>query len=185
MSVGASIRHGAQWLLFGSIGNQAIQFAIGIVLARLLTPADFGLIVTVQIFTGLAGLIAGGGMGQALIREKDVERADFHAVFAAQLLVGVAIYGAFFVAAPFIAQAFGDPVYTLLVRVSTLTFLLRPLINIPSVILRREMRFTRMTAIPNATGSTNVRDSILSADLAEQMQCLESSVDVVVVLHAA
>ncbi|MCZ2291203.1 MAG: lipopolysaccharide biosynthesis protein [Burkholderiales bacterium] len=152
MSIGASIRHGAQWLLVGSIGNQATQFLIGIVLARLLTPADFGLIVTVQIFTGLAGLVAGGGMGQALIREKDVEPADFHAVFGTQLLIGVLIYGAFFVAAPFIAQAFDDPVYTLLVRISTLSFLLRPLINIPSVILRRDMRFKETSLVNVWTG---------------------------------
>ncbi|MCI1191735.1 lipopolysaccharide biosynthesis protein [Calidifontimicrobium sp. SYSU G02091] len=152
MNLGDSIRSGAKWLLFGSIGNQVIQFAIGVVLARLLTPADFGLIVTVQIFTGLAGLIAGGGMGQALIREKDVERLDFHAVFVAQLLIGAVIYFVFFVTAPLIAKAFGDPVYTDLVRISTLAFLLRPLVNIPSVILRRDMRFKETSIVNVAAG---------------------------------
>lgn len=152
MSLGESIRSGAKWLLFGSIGNQVIQFAIGIVLARLLTPADFGLIVTVQIFTGLAGLIAGGGMGQALIREKAVDRLDLHAVFAAQFLIGAVIYTVFFITAPLIARTFGDPVYTDLIRISTIAFLLRPLINIPSVILRREMRFKEASIINVAAG---------------------------------
>lgn len=152
MSIGESIRSGAKWLLFGSLGSQIVQFTIGIVLARLLTPADFGLIVTVQIFTGLAGLIAGGGMGQALIREKDVERLDFHAVFVAQFLIGLIIYAVFFITAPLIAKAFGDPIYTDLVRISTFAFLLRPLINIPSVILRRQMRFKETSLVNVASG---------------------------------
>lgn len=152
MSIGDSIRSGAKWLLFGSLGNQIVQFTVGIVLARLLTPADFGLIVTVQIFTGLAGLIAGGGMGQALIREKNVDRLDFHAVFVAQFLIGLIIYAVFFITAPLIAKTFGDPIYTDLVRISTFAFLLRPLINIPSVILRREMRFKETSLVNVATG---------------------------------
>nr|CCF78729.1 putative Polysaccharide biosynthesis protein [Rubrivivax gelatinosus S1] len=152
MNLGQSIRSGAAWLLFGSLGNQVIQFCIGIVLARLLTPADFGLIVTVQVFTGLAGLIAGGGMGQALIREKDVERRDLHAVFTAQLAVGALIYAVFFVTAPLIARSFGDPLYTDLVRISTIAFLLRPFLNIPSVILRRDMRFKETSTVGVAAG---------------------------------
>lgn len=152
MSLGESIRSGAKWLLFGSLGNQIVQFAIGIVLARLLTPADFGLIVTVQIFTGLAGLIAGGGMGQALIREKDVDRIDFHAVFVAQFLIGLIIFVAFFITAPLIAKAFGNPIYIDLVRISTIAFLLRPLINIPSVILRRQMRFKETSLVTVVAG---------------------------------
>lgn len=152
MSLGASIRSGATWLMFGSLGNQGLQFAIGIVLARLLTPADFGLIVTVQIFTGLAGLIAGGGMGQALIREKEVERCDFHAVFTTQLLIGIAIYVLFYAIAPLVAHSFGDPIYTTLIRISTLSFILRPFLNIPSVILRRDMRFKETSMVGVAAG---------------------------------
>lgn len=152
LNIGDSIRSGAKWLLFGSLGNQIVQFAIGVVLARLLMPADFGLIVTVQIFTGLAGLIAGGGMGQALIREKDVDRDDFHAVFMAQFLIGMLIYACFFITAPLFSNAFGDPVYTDLVRVSAITFVLRPLVNMPSVILRREMRFKETSVVSVVAG---------------------------------
>ena len=64
MSLGESIRDGAKWLLGGNVAGQVLQFAFGVVLARLLVPADFGVLVTVQIFTGLAAFIAGGGTGQ-------------------------------------------------------------------------------------------------------------------------
>lgn len=152
MSLGAAIRSGASWLLFANLSNQAMQFVIGVVLARLLTPADFGMIVTIQIFTGLASLVAAGGMGQALIREKSVEPRDFHLVFTTQLLIGFGIYALFFVTAPLIAASFGDPLYTDLIRISTFTFLTRPFNNLPSVILSREMRYKEASKIGLTAG---------------------------------
>ena len=56
----------------GSVGRQVLQFAVGVILARLLVPADFGFIVTIQIFTGLASLMASGGTGEALVQAKEV-----------------------------------------------------------------------------------------------------------------
>ena len=100
MSLGDSIRHGAKWLLGGNLASQVLQFGFGIVLARLLVPADFGVLVTVQIFTGLAGFIAGGGTGQALVRAKEAKHEDFQVVFTLQLLIGLLIYTVFFLMAP-------------------------------------------------------------------------------------
>ena len=77
MSLAASIRRNSLWLLAGSVGGRALEFIIGIILARLLVPADFGLIVTVQAFTGVLGYIAGAGMGEALIQAKEVQARDF------------------------------------------------------------------------------------------------------------
>ena len=68
MSQGNSIRGGASWLITGSAGMQIISFLVGIVLARILVPEDFGAIVTIQIFTGIAGFFAAGGTGEALIQ---------------------------------------------------------------------------------------------------------------------
>jgi O-antigen/teichoic acid export membrane protein len=141
MSLGESIRHGAKWLLGGSVAGQALQFAFGVVLARLLVPADFGVLVTVQIFTGLAGFIAGGGTGQALVRAKETRQEDFQVVFTIQLVIGLLIYGAFFATAPLFARWYDQPLYTDLFRVSAISFILRPFSNLPNVWLTREMRF--------------------------------------------
>ena len=73
MSLDQSIRHGVKWLLGGNVASHALQFVFGIVLARLLVPSEFGMLVTIQVFTGLAAFIAGGGVGQAFIREGDRE----------------------------------------------------------------------------------------------------------------
>lgn len=147
MTKAISIRSGVTWLLTGSLGGQTLQFIIGVVLARLLAPADFGLIVTIQIFTGFVGLVSGGGMGQALVQSKDATKEDFDVVFTAQLLIGIVIFFGFLVASPMIASSFGDPVYTELVRVSAISFLLRPFVNTRASWLHREMRFKEKSLI--------------------------------------
>ncbi|MEI2420536.1 oligosaccharide flippase family protein, partial [Arthrospira platensis SPKY2] len=98
------MRTGALWIFMGSTGNQLLAFAFGIVLARLLAPEVFGMLLTIQVFTGIAGFVAGGGMGQALVRAKDTEREDYDLVFTLQLIIGCLIYALFFFTAPIIAN---------------------------------------------------------------------------------
>jgi teichuronic acid exporter len=141
MSLGESIRNGTKWLVAGSLAGQVMQFAFGIALARLLVPADFGLLVTIQAFTGVAGMIASGGMGDALVRAKKADDHDFNVVFTAQLALSVLIFIAFFTLSPAIALAFNEPLYTDLIRISALSFLFRPMLNTRNNWLQREMLF--------------------------------------------
>ncbi|ENO82561.1 lipopolysaccharide biosynthesis protein [Thauera mechernichensis] len=152
MSAANSIRAGIKWLITGSLGTQILQFAFGIALARLLVPEDFGFIVTIQIFTGFVGLLSGGGMGQALVQSKDASARDFDVVFTAQLAVGALIFIAFYFAAPWFATTFGNPLYTDLVRVSAISFLLRPFVNTRASALHREMRFKERSLIGLVVG---------------------------------
>lgn len=147
------MRQGAKWLLGGNVATQALQFAFGVVLARLLVPADFGTLVTVQIFTGLAGFVSGGGMGQALVRAKDATKEDFQVVFTNQLAVGALIYLAFYVAAPLFAGWYHEPLYTDLFRVSAVSFLIRPFTNVPNAWLVRQMRFRERILVDLVCGT--------------------------------
>lgn len=147
MNLGQTIRAGAKWLLIGKFGIRLLEFAFGVVLARLLVPADFGMIVTVHVFTGFVGMLTSGGMGQSLIRAKEADEGDFTAVFTLQAALGVLVYAGFFVAAPWIADYFADPLYSDLVRVSALTFLMRPFAYIRTAWLNREMEFKRRSII--------------------------------------
>jgi teichuronic acid exporter len=152
MSLGQSIRSGVKWLAFGKVGNRLFEFAFGVALARLLVPADFGMIATIQIFTGFVGMFTSGGMGQSLIRTKTADANDFTAVFTLQLAVGVLVYLGFFFSAPIIAWYFENPLYTDLVRISALSFLLRPLVTMRNAWLNREMQFKSRTMVDVMTG---------------------------------
>jgi O-antigen/teichoic acid export membrane protein len=151
MSADHNFRRSVSWLFLGSTSTQLLTFAFGIVLARLLAPAEFGMLVTIQVYTGLAGFVSGGGMGQALVRAKDTKRSDYDVVFTLQFLIGLLIYSVFFFAAPWFARFYDTPLYEQLLRVSALTFILRPLVNLPNSILYRHMRFKAQTVARVAT----------------------------------
>ena len=147
MPLGDRIRRGAMWLFLGNTGSQVLTFAFGIVLARLLAPEDFGMLVTIQVFTGLAGFVAGGGMGQALVRASETSKQDYDIVFTLQLAIGCAIYAGFYAAAPWIAEWYDTPLYANLLRVAALSFVVRPFVNLPGSILHRDMRFKAQTVV--------------------------------------
>jgi len=143
MDLGQSIRTGVKWLIIGNTGNRFLEFAFGVVLARLLVPADFGMIITIQVFTGFVSMLSSGGMGQALIRAKKVDHNDFNAVLTLQLAMGILIYTAFYLSAPWFAVYFENPVYEYLLPVSTLVFLMKPFIFMRTSWLTREMDYRK------------------------------------------
>lgn len=163
MSVGQSIRGGVKWLVFGNAGNRFLEFVFGVALARLLVPADFGMIVTIQVFTGFVSMLSSGGMGQSLIRAKEADENDFTAVFTMQFALGIAIYLGFFLAAPWIASFFANPLYTDLIRVSTLVFLMRPFAFMRGSWLSREMDFKQRSMVELTTGLLTGAVSVLMA----------------------
>jgi O-antigen/teichoic acid export membrane protein len=163
MSLSQGIRTGVKWLIIGNTGSRILEFAFGVVLARLLVPADFGMIVTVQVFTGFVGMLTSGGMGQALIRAKEVDDNDFHAVFTLQLVLGALIYLGFFLAAPWFADFFENPLYADLLRVSALAFLMRPFAYMHGSWLNREMDFKRRSIVDIITNVITGISAIIMA----------------------
>jgi len=163
MKLGDRIRLGTKWLFAGRVGNQLLQFVFGVALARLLLPSDFGMLVTIQVFTGLAGFVAGGGMGEALIRSKEAEISDFQVVFTIQLAICALIYTFFFSISPWFALWFDEPLYDVLLRVSALSFLIRPFTGIPRSMLSREMRFKAIAMVDVVTMLSTGIASVLMA----------------------
>lgn len=152
MNPGQSLRANTQWVFTGSLAFRVFGFIFGVVLARLLVPADFGTIVTIQIFTGILGYVAGGGMGEALVQAKEAKPQDFRVVFTIQLAICILIYLFLFLLAPWVAVWFDNPLIVDLMRVNAISFLFRPFLNIPSSLLRRQMKF-KWVAINRVVGS--------------------------------
>lgn len=147
MSLGESIRHGAKWVFIGNTGSQVINFALGLILARLMMPAEFGMVATILIYTNLAGFVAGGGMGQAIVRAKEAGKRDYDLLFTLQALIGLVIVAFFFTIAPWFGRWYENPLYADMLRVAALSFLIRPFFNVPSNMLHRDMRFKAKTAV--------------------------------------
>lgn len=163
MNLGDRIRDGVKWLLLGTIGNRLLEFIFGIILARLLVPADFGMVITLQLFTGVVGIIASGGMGLSLVRTKQVDENDFNTVFTLQLAMGVAVYLGFFLLAPAVGRFFDDPRYVDLLRVSALVLIIRPLALMRNAWLTREMAFKKRTTVMVVTSLTTGASGSLMA----------------------
>lgn len=163
MELSQSIRTGVKWLIIGNSGSRMLEFAFGVILARLLVPADFGMIVTIQVFTGFVGMVTSGGMGQALVRAKEVDHHDFNAVFTLQLVISTAVYLGFFLAAPWVAHFFENALYEELLRVSALSFLMRPFAYMYGSWLNREMEFKKRSIIGIISGIATGISSVIMA----------------------
>lgn len=163
MNIGDTLRKNASWLIGGSVTTRFLQFGVGIVLARLLVPEDFGLLVTIQVFTGFVGFFASAGMGQALVQAKEAVERDYCVVFTLQFLICCSIYFGFYHIAPYFAVWFDDPRYVDFLRVSALSFLLRPFLAIPQAKLKRDQHFDVIVRLRVAT---MILESLLSIYLA-------------------
>lgn len=112
---------GVKWSAIEAYANQGIKFLLGMVMARLLLPSDYGIIEMVAVFFAVAQSFVDSGFGDALIRKQDRTETDFSTVFYFNIAVSVACYLILFFAAPYIATFFKEPVLTDVVRVVGLT----------------------------------------------------------------
>lgn len=163
MNLGQSIRSGVKWLVAGNIGNRILGFVFGVILARLLVPEDFGMVLTIQVFTGFAGMLTSGGMGQSIIRAKEASEEDYNTVFTLQLGLGVLLFVGFFFTSPWIADFFEDPLYADLMRVSALVFLMKPFGIMRGAWLNREMDFKTLSMVAVTVGLFTGLSSTLMA----------------------
>ena len=79
--------HGIIWSAVERFSLQGVQFFIGIILARLLSPSDFGMIGMLSIFLGVSQTFIDCGFSSALIRQKDVTEEDYGTTFLINLTI--------------------------------------------------------------------------------------------------
>ncbi len=116
----------AKGLLWGGMSTglqQVLSLVFGIILARKLSQADYGLVGMLAIFSAIAACMQEGGFIAALNRKKNVTQRDYNAVFWTSILVSIFFYLLFFFTAPLIADFYGEPRLTSLARYSFLSFL--------------------------------------------------------------
>lgn len=108
------------WAVLNNGTIQVLNIVFGIVLARLLTPGDYGIVGVLTIFTLIAGNLQSGGFSQALINLKSPQASDYNSVFWFNVIISIVLYGILWLCAPLIAAFFHQSV---LVDVSRFVFL--------------------------------------------------------------
>ena len=149
-------KKGLYWKFFNMFANYGMQFIVGIFMARILTPQDYGTTALPGVFLAIASIFVGGGFGTALIRKPEVTEKDLSTSFYYSIAVGVFCYVLLFIASPYIADFYNTPVLKPLIRVTALGFLWGPLGTPQSVILTRRMDFktpARISIINKIIGS--------------------------------
>lgn len=115
---------GMLWTGLERLGTQLIQFIIGILIARVLLPSDYGLLGMLTIFIGIAQTFIDSGFANALIQKKDRNQKDYTTVFYFSIGTGFIIYIIFFACAPFIAKFYDQPILTSTARAYMLTLII-------------------------------------------------------------
>lgn len=149
-------KKGLYWKFFDQFANYGMQFIVGIFMARMLSPEDYGITALPAVFMAIAGIFVGGGFSTALIRKPELTEEDLSTAFYYSIGVGIFCYTVLFFASPYIAIFYDAPVLESLIRVTAMSFLWGPLNTPQSVILTRRMDFknpARISIVNKIVGS--------------------------------
>ena len=138
---------GVKWNAIGRFSTQGISFVIGILLARILSPSDYGVIGMIGIFMAIAQTFIDSGFGSALIRKIDCTDTDYSTAFYFNIAVGIISYLILFFAAPLIADFFKTPILVDIVRVLSINLFLNSLTIVQTAILTAAVDFKSQAKI--------------------------------------
>ena len=151
---------GLGWSALDNAARYGMQFFIGIVLARLLSPDDYGLLGLTGIFTVVCTTLVNGGFSTALIRKKDASEDDFNTAFICNFGMSLLLYTVIYVCAPLIANFFEREELVSLVRVSSLGLIIGGLSMVQMARLTKKIDFKTQTKITiaatAASGATGI-----------------------------
>lgn len=132
---------GTCWVLMERFSTQLVVFGVGIVLARLLSPTDYGTVALLGIFTALAGVLADSGFGGALIQKKDATELDYNSVFYLSLVLSSVLYGVLFLIAPWVACFYKIEELCPILRVVSISLIFNSINSIQNAELSRKLLF--------------------------------------------
>lgn len=131
------------WRFAERCGAQLVTFIVSIVLARILSPDDYGIVALVTVFTTILQVFVDSGLGVALIQKKNADDLDFSSVFYFNFVVCSVLYAGMFFAAPIIASFYNDLTLIPIIRVISLTIVISGIKGIQQSFVSRNMLFKR------------------------------------------
>lgn len=153
---------GLIWSAIERFSVQGTQFIVTIILARLISPEDFGLIGMITVFIALSDLIINGGFSQALIQKKQRTQDDFSTVFYFNVIIAVFIYGLIYFLAPYVAKFYNQMPLIDILRILAISVILKSFCVVQNAILSIKLNFKLRTKI-------NLISALLSGTIAIYM----------------
>ena len=154
---------GMIWSSLQRFGTMGISFVSNIVLARLLTPDDYGCIGMLMIFIAISNTFIDGGFGSALIQKKRPTPEDYSTIFYWNIFLGVALYAVLFFCAPLIADFYNIPLLTEVLRVQGIILVINALGIIQANQLRKQLKFKAIAQVALAASIFSVVVAIAMA----------------------
>lgn len=144
-----------KWTALEKVSVQGIQFFLGLIMARLLTPEDYGTVGMLAIFIAISSTFIDSGFSNALIRKIDRTEADYCTVFYFNIVIAIVCYAILFLAAPWVADFFHIPLLCAILRVQSISLVLNSLMAVQVARLTIDLDF-------KALAKRNVFASIVS-----------------------
>ena len=138
---------GVSWSAVETISFTLVKFVIGIVLARLLMPSDFGTLGILLIFVSISEILVDAGFGQAYIHKRTVSPTDADTVFIINFAISLVIYAILFFSAPLLAGFYELPELTWLIRAISIVIVINSLNVIQNAIVRRKFLFRKRAVL--------------------------------------
>lgn len=147
MSIRNKAWNGVYWNVIESLFGQGIQFFIGIILARILSPKEFGIIGIITIFITIAESLVNSGFYSSLIRKKDCTEDDYSTVFFFNAILGIILTSTIFFISPFISHYFEDDALYRPTQVLSIIILLNSLSIVHRAKLTKNLSFNKISII--------------------------------------
>jgi len=138
---------GAGWSFLGNITSQIVRFVIGIVLARMLLPGDYGLVGMLAIFISVGDALVESGFSQALIQKKDASNEDYSTVFFINFFIACLIFLLLCLTAPLIAKFYNEEQLNHLVIVLSIGIIIRSFTIIQATRFTKNLLFRELAII--------------------------------------
>ena len=129
------------WDFLGKAGGQVISFGVSIILARLLSPEDFGIIGIIMAFVGIAQVYLDLGFGAALIQQKTVSQKLFSTVFWTNLFLGILIFFGLYFSSSSIASFYNNQILEPISQALSLLFIIGSLTIVQNINLSKSLNF--------------------------------------------
>ena len=151
------------WSSIQRFGGLAISFISNMVLARLLSPDDFGVMGLIMVFVVIADVLVDGGLGNALIQKKEIGENDTTTIFTANLFFSICLFGLLFLLAPFLEEVTGVSSFALLLRVQSVCVLIRAFYVVNYAQIMRKLNYQHLAKITLASQFSSTLIAIVMA----------------------